>query len=56
MVDDLLGPAGISPSPTELPYLWQWYDVDSIAQYNEFTLHQSHAEALLGFALLDATS
>ncbi|MEL6982568.1 MAG: glycoside hydrolase family 9 protein, partial [Actinomycetota bacterium] len=56
VVDDLLGPAGISPAPTELPYLWQWYDVDSIAQYNEFTLHQSHAEALLAFGLLAATS
>ncbi len=56
VVDDLLGPAGISPAPTDLPYLWQWYDVDSIAQYNEFTLHQSHAEALLAFGLLDATS
>lgn len=56
VVDDILGPAGISPSPTELPYLWQWYDVDSVAQYNEFTLHQSHAEALLAFGLLGATA
>jgi endoglucanase len=56
VVDDLLGPAGVAPDPTELPYLWQWYDVDSIAQYNEFTVHQSHGEALFGFALLAATS
>ena len=52
----MLGPARVSPAPTELPYLWQWYDVDSIAQYNEFTVHQSHGEALWAFALLAATS
>ncbi len=56
VVDDILGPAGVSPAPTELPYLWQWYDVDSVAQYNEFTVHQSHGETLLAFALLAATS
>jgi endoglucanase len=56
VVDDLLGPAGVSPVPTDLPYLWQWYDVDSIAQYNEFTVHQSQGDALFGFALLAATS
>ena len=55
VVDDLLGPAGASPAPTDLPYLWQWYDVDSIALYNEFTVHQSHGEALFAFALLAAT-
>ncbi len=56
VVDDILGPAGVSPAPTDLPYLWQWYDVDSVAQYNEFTVHQSHGETLLAFALLAATS
>ncbi len=55
VVDDVLGPAGVSPSPTELPYLWEWYDIDSVAQYNEFTMHQSHGEALLVFGLLAAT-
>ena len=55
VVDDILAPAGVSPAPTDLPYLWQWYDVDSVAQYNEFTVHQSHGEALLAFALLAAT-
>jgi endoglucanase len=56
VVDDLLGPAGVSPVPTELPYLWQWYDVDSVALFNEFTIHQSHGEALLAFAVLAGTS
>lgn len=55
IVDDLLGPAGVSPAPTDLPYLWQWYDIDSVAQYNEFTIHQSHGEALFVFGLLAAT-
>lgn len=56
VVRDLLGPAGVTPAPTELPYLWRWYDVDSVAQFNEFTMHQSHGEALFAFGLLAATS
>ena len=56
VVDDILRPAGATPDPTELPYLWQWYDVGSVAQFNEFTVHQSHAEALLTFGVLAATS
>ncbi len=54
--DDLLGPAGADPDPGELPYLWQWYDVDSVALFNEFTVHQSHSEALWTFGILAATS
>lgn len=56
VVDDVLGPAGATPAPTELPYLWQWYDTGSVALFNEFTVHQSHAEALWTFAALAATS
>ncbi len=56
VVDDILEPAGATPDPTDLPYLWQWYDVGSVAQFNEFTVHQSHAEALLSFGVLAATS
>ncbi len=56
VVDDILGPAGVSPTPDELPYLWQWYDVGIIALYSEFTVHQSHAEALLTFGTLAATA
>ncbi|MGI9596013.1 MAG: glycoside hydrolase family 9 protein [Acidimicrobiales bacterium] len=56
IVDDILTPAGAWPNPNELPYLWQWYDVDSVAQFNEFTIHQSHSEALLTFGTLAATA
>lgn len=54
--NDILVPAGASPSPSEVPYLWQWYDVVPIAPFNEFTVHQSHADALTTFATLAATS
>ena len=54
--DDILGPAGVWPKPTELPYLWQWYDVSKLAFFNEYTIHQSHSEALLVFATLAATA
>jgi endoglucanase len=56
VVDDVLTPAGAAPPPGELPYMWQWYDVDSVALFNEFTVHQSHAEALWTFGVLAATS
>ncbi len=56
VVDDVLTPAGASPDPTGLPYLWQWYDIGSVALFSEFTVHQSHAEALWTFGTLAATS
>ncbi len=56
VIDDVLGPAGASPAPDQLPYLWQWYDVGSIALFNEFTVHQSQAEALWTFGVLAATA
>ncbi len=56
VIDDALIPGGASPSPDTVPYLWQWYDVGYVAQFNEFTVHQSHAEALLTFGTLAATS
>ncbi len=56
VVDVILGPAGAEPSPTDLPYLWQWYDVDDVAMFTEFTVHQSHAEALTAFAWLGASA
>jgi endoglucanase len=54
-VEYFLRPAGARPDPDKLPYLWQWYDLNSMPFFNEFTLHQSHAEALRVFATLDAT-
>jgi endoglucanase len=56
VVDDILTPAGATPEATEQPYLWQWYDVGSVALFNEFTVHQSHAEALWTFGTLAATA
>ncbi len=52
----VLGPAGADPLPDELPYLHQWFDLGTVAFYNEFTVHQSHAEALLAFGFLAGTS
>jgi endoglucanase len=49
-------PAGAAPDPTEVPYLWQWYDVSSVAFFNEFTVHQGEADALWTFGVLAATS
>ncbi len=56
VINDVLEPAGVSPAPDQQPYLWQWYDVDSVALFNEFTVHQSQAEALWTFGVLAATS
>lgn len=55
-VDNVLTPAGARPDPFETPYLWHWYDVSNVAFLTEFTMHQSHSEALLTFATLSATS
>ncbi|MEM7324792.1 MAG: glycoside hydrolase family 9 protein, partial [Actinomycetota bacterium] len=54
-VEFVLGPAGAEPAPDQVPFLWQWYDVPTIAFFNEFTVHQSHAEALFSFGVLAAT-
>jgi endoglucanase len=48
----VLGPAGTRPLARQLPYLWQWFDVSNVAQFNEFTVYQSHADALYAFAML----
>ena len=52
----VLDPAGADPLPSELPYLHQWFDLGTVAFYNEFTVHQSHAEALLAFGFLAGTA
>lgn len=49
---DILGPAGVTPLAGQVPYLWSWYDVSNVAQFNEFTVFQSHAQALYAFGLL----
>ena len=41
-------PVGVETDPSELPYLWSWQDV-FFPQFNEFTIHQSHAQALYTF-------
>ena len=48
----VLGPAGVAPRSEEVPYLWQWFDVSHVAMFNEYTVFQSHAEALYAFGLL----
>ena len=48
----VLGPAGVRPLGAQLPYLWQWFDVSNVAMFNEFTVFQSHAEAIYTFGLL----
>ena len=52
--DDVLGPAGVTPLASEVPFLWQWFDVPSVAMFNEFTVFQSHAEAVHAYGLLGA--
>ena len=56
VTDVVLTPAGANPDPRSLPYMWQWFDVSNVAVFNEFTVHQSHAEALFAFATLAATT
>jgi hypothetical protein len=51
----VLGPAGVEPLAAELPYLWQWFDVSAVAMFNEYTVHQSHAEAVYAYGLLAAS-
>jgi endoglucanase len=55
-LDGVLRPGGAHPDPVSVPYLWQWYDVSNLAFFTEYTMHQSHSEALLAFATLAATS
>ena len=56
-IDDVaLGPAGVQPLGEDLPYLWQWFDVSHVAVFNEFTVFQSHAEAIYAFGLLATSS
>jgi endoglucanase len=50
----VLEPAGVEPLPTELPYLWRWADTPEVPMFNEFTVFQSHAQALYAFGLLAA--
>ncbi len=56
VTDEVLTPAGAEPDPRTLPYMWQWFDVSNVAVFNEFTVHQSHSEALWTFATLAATN
>ena len=52
-IDDYaLGPAGVTPLAKDAPYLWQWYDVADVAMFNEYTVFQSHAQALYAFGFL----
>ena len=53
---DILVPVGASPNPVEVPYLWQWYDISTVAFFNEFTVHQGLADALWTFGVLAATA
>lgn len=48
----LLEPAQVSPLAADAPYLWQWFDVSNVAQFNEFTVFQSHAQAITAFGML----
>lgn len=50
----VLAPAGVWPSAEEVPYLWQWFDVADVAMFNEYTVFQSHAEAIYTYTLLAA--
>ncbi len=50
----VLEPAGVQPLGAEVPYLWQWFDVSHVAVFNEFTVYQSHAEALYAYGTLAA--
>ena len=50
----VLGPAGVDPLPTSQPYLWQWLDTPEIPMFNEYTVFQSHGQALLVFGFLAA--
>ncbi|MEM9131030.1 MAG: glycoside hydrolase family 9 protein [Actinomycetota bacterium] len=50
----VLEPAGVQPLGDDLPYLWQWFDVSHVAVFNEFTVYQSHAEALYAYGTLAA--
>ncbi len=56
VTDTVLTPAGANPDPRSLPYMWQWFDVSNVAVFNEFTVHQSHADALFAFGTLAATT
>lgn len=56
-IDDfVLEPAGVQPLGRDLPYLWQWFDVSHVAVFNEFTVFQSHAEALYAYGFLAGAS
>lgn len=52
----LLEPGGVQPLADDVPYLWQWYDVPHVAVFNEYTVFQSHAEAIYAYGFLAATS
>ncbi len=43
------GPAGVTPSMFEVPYLWSWFDIHVVAAMNEFTVFQSHGPALFAY-------
>ena len=47
-----LQPAGTEPDTDARPFLLSWYDLFNIAQFNEFTVFQSHAIAVFGLGYL----
>jgi endoglucanase len=47
-----LRPAGAQPDPESVPYLQEWWDVNTVPMMNEFTVHQSHAVALYAYGSL----
>jgi hypothetical protein len=51
----VLGPGGVRPLSEDVPYLWQWFDVSIVAMFDEFTVFQSHGEAIVAYGLLAAT-
>ena len=47
-----LQPAGTKPEADTVPYVMSWYDLFNTAQFDEFTVFQSHAVALFGLGYL----
>ncbi len=52
----MIDPTGATPGVVDVPYLWQWQDINSVAMFNEYTVHQSQAAAIHTFGLLAGTS
>ncbi len=50
----ILEPAGVQPLPSNSPFLWQFQDIPHVAMFTEYTVFQSHGEALYAYGLLAA--